>query len=188
MKRVLGLIALATIALDVSAGRPFARGLTSDEFNHEHSSITGFNGQVWYTAVPERGDITCPGGGTPAPGLFPPWCPPGTRTEVRDRVLTGVVTGSDPRLNGVVTIVMNFDLNSTSFTGPIWGTFKWEIPGKGSWKGIWEGEYNGLPGAAYQFIGHGTEALDGQRLEVHAVWVTGGGERLSGRIIERDRD
>ena len=97
-----------------------------------------FESHAWYTAIPERGAITCPGGGEPASSLLPPWCG-GDRTKVRDRVLTGFIDStSDERVAGTIRVVMNMNLDA-SYQGPVWGTYEIQVPGRGAWEGTWQG-------------------------------------------------
>lgn len=161
--------------------------LIADNLPKEGMIITGFSGEAFYNAIPHRGDISCQGGAPALEKLMPPWCEPGSKTIVRNRELTGTLNSKDPRTSGNVSVIMDMDLDSTSYTGKIWGTFLWYIPGKGTWEGTYTGEYNGQTSAAYRYTGHGTGDFQGMHIEVYAIWVAVKGEMLSGHIIEPGR-
>jgi len=172
------------VVLVLGAGCFVARASAADQAIGQPSRVTAFAAETWYTALPQRGDIRCPGGGPPSDALMPPWCEPGTKTLVRDRVLSGVMQSSEPRTTGFCSVTMNMNLESATFTGPIWGTFRWDVAGRGTWEGTWTGEFNGM-GAGYRYVGHGTGEFAGMQIEAYAVWVAGKGERLSGHIVEQ---
>jgi hypothetical protein len=159
----------------------------SDLSPEEGMIITGFTGEAIYNAIPQRGEISCQGGAPASEKLMPPWCEPGSKTIVRNRELTGTLNSTDLRTSGNVSVIMNMDLDSTSYTGKIWGTFFWTVPDRGGWEGAYEGEYNGQTSVAYRYTGHGTGEFHNMKIEVYAIWAAGKGERLSGHIIEPDR-
>lgn len=144
---------------------------------------TDFHALAIYTAIPERGEITCPGGSEPSPSLMPPWCGD-TRTKVRDRVVTGsIVQSSDWRVGGATKTVMNMNLDP-SFEGPIWGTYVIDVPGHGTWEGVWQGQYFGPTLATYRLVAHGSGEFEGFELRALLVWQAGKGESITGRIFE----
>jgi hypothetical protein len=135
-------------------------------------------------ALPQRGTITCPGAGVEAlPGLMPPWCPAGSRTMVRDRMLTfGVVSTNDERVRGGITMKFNMNLDTDTFSGHIWGTYLLEVPGRGSWEGMFEGRVNSASMWTYRVVAFGTGEFVGLQLRADGLWKAGQGDRLSGQI------
>ena len=141
-----------------------------------------FESHAWYTAIPERGDITCPSGGEPASSLMPPWCV-GDRTKVRDRVLTGFIDStSDERVAGTIRVVMNMNLDA-SYQGPAWGTYEIEVPGRGAWEGTWQGKFHGGSLGTYRLVAHGSGEFEGLELRAVIVWQAGQGESSTGEIF-----
>ena len=139
-------------------------------------------------AIPDRGSIACPGGGESSTSLMPPWCPAGTRTRVRDRVLVyTIVETSERRVSGTITFRLNMNLDSDTFSGPIWGTYKLEVPDQGSWEGTWVGRARTAAYWTYNVVLHGTGELEGLLLRADGVWRAGKGDRLSGVILDTDR-
>ena len=70
--------------------------------------------------------------------------------------------------SGPATMNCNLD---QSMTGPCWGTFSFSNS-KGTWEGIWEGQFNFVTGAGYyRAVGHGRGGLRGMTLENHAVYA-----------------
>lgn len=76
------------------------------------------------TSYPVRGFVQCVGGGNPAPADkdLPPWCPPGTRTVVKARIVMGKWVTSDANLNGTMRWYLNFEVDSATFAGDWWGS------------------------------------------------------------------
>lgn len=149
--------------------------------------VSEFQAHVWYTAIPQAGEITCPGGGEPSASLMPPWCVD-SRTKVRNRVLTGLVdTASDPRVQGTIKTVMNLNLDD-SFEGPAWGTYEIEVPGRGTWEGTWQGRHRGLRLATYHLVAHGSGEFEGLQLRADLVWQAGKGESITGEIFGLRKD
>ena len=137
--------------------------------------------------IPQRGTITCPGGGEASPSLMPPWCEAGSRTRVRDRVLVySVVQSNDSRLpvGSMITFRLNMNLDSDTFSGPIWGTYTVEVPDQGTWEGIWVGQAHSATYWTYQVVLHGTGGLDGLFIRAEGIWRAGEGDRLTGQIVE----
>jgi hypothetical protein len=166
---------LCMVALVILAAA--AAGSTTAQPNRSE-----FESHAWYTAIPEGGDITCPGGGEPSTSLFPPWCGE-DRTKVRGRVLTGFIDlTSDERVAGTNRIVMNMNLDA-SFEGPIWGTYEIEVPGRGAWEGTWQGKYHGPLLATYRLVAHGSGEFEGLELRADLAWQAGQGESWTGEIF-----
>lgn len=139
-------------------------------------------------AVAQRGTITCPGGGEPSSSPMPPWCGPGSRTRVRDRVLIlSVVQANDPRVTGTISLHVNMNLDSDTFSGPVWGKYTMEVPDLGTWEGIWVGRVQSATYWTYQVVLHGTEGLDGLFLLAEGRWRAGDGDRLTGQIVDARR-
>lgn len=158
-----------------------ADSLRTDFTSLELATCTPFPACI----VPQRGDISCPRGGEALPSLMPPWCEPGSRTRVRDRVLAyTVVQATDSRVAGTVTLRLNANLDTDSFSGPMWGTYSIEVPDQGRWEGVWAGWAHSVGYWTYRLVLHGTGGLDGLYLQADAVWRAGQGERLTGHIID----
>lgn len=135
-------------------------------------------------AIPERGVISCPGAGVEAaPTLLPPWCPAGTRTNVRDRVLKmWTLQATDNRVAGAVTMRVNLNLDTDTFSGHVWGTYVIEVPGRGSWEGMFEGKVNSALMWTYQVTAFGSGEFEGLQLRANGLWRYGVGDQLSGQI------
>lgn len=135
-------------------------------------------------AVLERGDIACPGGGTPSDSLFPPWCPPDSRTTIRTRVQRCVIFNtSDARISGTMTEVLNANLDA-AFSGPVWGTSRIEVPGRGSWEGNAEGEIHGPSSLSARGVLHGSGEFEGMKLKAEMIFVAGQGATWVGHILD----
>jgi len=128
------------------------------------------NGQIEYLYNTVPPTVRCAGG--EATGGYPP-C-----TAETNRILTrgeaGVwkpVTLSDSvaeLLDGQITFEVNCNFNS-SYRGPCWGTFVWEVPGMGTWEGHWTAPVMDL--VTYEseisMVGYGIgEGLNGKHLKV----------------------
>ncbi len=136
------------------------------------------------TTVAERGDIACPGGGSPSASLFPPWCPPESRTRIRNRVQLGLIaSSSDPRISGSTTEVINANLDS-ALTGPAWGTSKYEVPGRGAWEGTAVGEFHGPNSISLRIVLHGSGEFEGMKIMADGIFVRGQGTTWVGRILD----
>lgn len=135
-------------------------------------------------AIPQRGTISCPGAGVDAlPGLMPPWCPAGTRTNVRDRMLRfGVVSATDERVRGTITMRFNMNLDTDTFKGHIWGSYLLEVPDRGAWEGMFEGKVNSLSMWTYRVLAFGNGEFEGLQLRADGLWKAGQGDRLFGEI------
>jgi hypothetical protein len=135
-------------------------------------------------AIPERGSITCPGAGVEAlSGLLPPWCPAGSRTSVRDRVLKmWVLQATDDRVAGSITMRLNMNLDTDTFSGHVWGSYLVDVPGRGSWEGMFEGKVNSASMWTYRVVAFGTGEFDGLQLRADGLWKSGVGDRLTGQI------
>jgi hypothetical protein len=96
-------------------------------------------------SLPFRGVIRCLGEGNPAPAdqLVPPYCPAGTWTAARGRVLIMRWATSDPNTTGYMAYFMNFNLDSNTYSGPWWGTFVLDVPERGTWEGSFYCESTG---------------------------------------------
>jgi len=135
-------------------------------------------------AIPERGSISCPSAGVEAaPTLLPPWCPAGSRTKVRDRVMKmWVITSTDERVaGGVITTRFNMNLDTDSFSGHAWGSYLIEVPDRGSWEGMFEGKVDG-PTWTYRVVAFGTGEFEGLQMRADGVTQYGVGDSLRGKI------
>jgi hypothetical protein len=121
--------------------------------------------------LPVRGVIKCLGldNPTPADGDFAPWCPAGTWTTVRGRVLSGKWETSDPNTTGSMLLFFALNLDSTTFTGPVWGTFILDVPGKGTWEGSFAGEYAGQR-SVVRYLGNGDGQFQGSTIMAEAIY------------------
>ena len=135
-------------------------------------------------AIPERGSISCPGAGVEAaPTLLPPWCPAGSRTKVRDRVMKmWVLQSNDERVAGVITMRVNMNLDTDSFSGHAWGSYLIEVPGQGSWEGMFEGTVDSPTMWMYRMVAFGTGEFEGLQMRADGVWKYGVGDMLTGKI------
>jgi len=120
------------------------------------------------TTVPPQ--TTCIGG---APTGGSPLCTPETR-RIRTRhevqvwepaSMSGPVA---PLLNGPLTFKVNCNFNA-AYRGPCWGTFTWDVPGVGSWDGLWIAPVMDLVTYESEFsmVGFGNGgSIDGKKLKV----------------------
>ena len=139
-------------------------------------------------AIAEPGDISCPGGGDPLPTLMPPWCEPGTRTKVRDRVLVeAIVDTDDPMVSGTVTCQLNMNVDSTTFTGHAWGTCTIMVPDRGTWSGVLTGSVDGPTQWSYKVVLFGSGEFEGMHLKADGLWSAYSGDRLTGTIHDPGR-
>ena len=82
-----------------------------------------------------RGEVWCDFG-EPTNNPMQP-CPPGSGFHVRGTRSQALITATDPRLTGTMSMTSNCDLDST-YSGRFWGT--WSMPSAdctGSWEGTW---------------------------------------------------
>jgi hypothetical protein len=139
-------------------------------------------------AIPQRGTITCPGGDEPSPLLMPPWCSAGSQTHVRNRVLVyTILSTTDRRVSGTITFNLNMNLDTDSFSGPIWGTYRLEVPDRGSWEGTWEGLAHSGAHWTYRVVLHGAGEFEGLQVRADGEWRAGQGDRLTGVILDPGR-
>jgi len=116
--------------------------------------------------------ITCEGAFIPW-GIadFGTWTHPGGNCHVRDMVAfyQQVMPGSDPRCNGLNTVVTNANWDANG-VGPSWGTFR-VVPNEySSYTGGWDGTWTGMSCAdgtsSIRVEGHGYGDLAGQQVFV----------------------
>ena len=139
------------------------------------------------TSNPVRGMVRCVGGSNPAPADkdWPPWCPPGTRTAVKARVVVGKWVSPDPNVSGTMRWYLNFEVDSATFAGDWWGSFLLDVPGKGTWEGWVWGETLGIQ-MVYRIVGIGTGSFEKSTLMAEALfedWTTKP-PTLRGRYLE----
>jgi len=84
------------------------------------------------------GTVKCPGHEPILMPMQPPSCPATSRTHLRNAEIISVVTSSDQRVTGLMTVVLNANWN-TDFEGPLWGTFSLAVDDGGVWEGTWQG-------------------------------------------------
>lgn len=106
----------------------FVASETYDPFN-----ILG-NGAIGDLVYPPT--VTCPGHEPTTDPLQP--CPVGSRTHNRNGVWISRVESAYPNMSGMMTVVMNSNLNA-GFEGPCWGTYSIALNGGGFWEGTWQG-------------------------------------------------
>jgi hypothetical protein len=70
------------------------------------------------------------------------WYPSGDREHVRGMELLYIITADDQRFSGTNTVVVNANLDGSSFfcCGPMWGTFRNVASESGYWEGTWTGK------------------------------------------------
>lgn len=157
------LLALAILAIPVQAQmQPGLLTATGQEVN---------------TAIVSPGTVECIGG-TP---LIPPpnpftMCSPGTTTiHLRDQhgqaAYQNLAGTAMDMLNGPNEVVTNCNLDGT-MKGHCWGTFLWAVPDKGTWNGVWSGEFDLQTfNIRYSAAGFGQgAALEGMNLMYDAVY------------------
>jgi hypothetical protein len=117
--------------------------------------------------------VPCEGAFIPA-GLVDPGIStyPGGNWHVRDMVGTyqQVMPGSDPRCNGLNTVVTNANWDASG-AGPSWGTFH-VVPNEysnytGGWDGTWTGMSYADGSASIHVVGHGYGDLAGSHVFVN---------------------
>lgn len=91
-------------------------------------------GQIGFFVYP--GTVKCPGHEPTGNQLQP--CPATSRTHLRNTEIISVLSSSDERATGLMTVVLNANWN-TDFEGPVWGTFRIEVASGGTWVGTWQG-------------------------------------------------
>lgn len=97
-----------------------------------------------------------------------------------------VVQSDDERVaaGATITFRLNMNLDSDSFSGPIWGTYTMQVPGQGTWEGIWVGKAHSATYWTYGVVLHGTAGLDGLFIRAEGTWQAGQGDRLTGEIVD----
>jgi hypothetical protein len=118
MKRTLMLIVIAMAALALQNNAAITSVSAANPLPEQGVKITGFAGEALFNAIPKTGEINCLGG-KPTGRSSPPFCEPNSKTKVRGRQLTGTIKTSDPRTTGSISVVINMDLDSSSFTGDV---------------------------------------------------------------------
>lgn len=107
---------------------------------------------------------------------------PGGNTHIRDFVVRYNRTSSEPRVNGPVRFVMNFNLDA-NLSGRIWGTARLEVGG-GAWEGTFQGTTNRLTGIAhYKSVWHGSGDLSGMQIKETCVYTGTPVGTCTGRIL-----
>ena len=108
----------------------------------------------------------------------------GGQTQFRGVTRQYIRQASDPRVSGgTLNVVANLNLDQNG-TGPIWGSFHWEV-GKGAWDGIFHGYFNMATGLGeYQSVGHGSGDFRGLELRERVVYMAQGVGYATGKIIE----
>ncbi|MBZ5618209.1 MAG: hypothetical protein LAQ69_05640 [Acidobacteriia bacterium] len=157
-------------------------------------TIATFNGSEIAdpaTYIPERGMIRCVGMDNPPPtsdAKSPPWCPNGTQTSARARVMLLKWETADPNISGTIRYNFSFDLDSATWNGPWWGNFALEVPGKGAWVGWLVGETAGRPAiggkSVHRMFAVGEGQFQGCHLMAEVVWgLTPGKGNVTGRYL-----
>jgi len=128
--------------------------------------------------VIDPGVTTCPGGP----------CDPKSPVHIRGQVfeMTGSLQGDAGSLFGPSAIIrMNCNLDSL-LTGPCWGTFEWNLPGEGKWKGVWNGKFDLLNyTGSYHSIGHGQGGcLEGLKFTMDSVMPGGPYANSSVKVLD----
>ncbi len=100
-----------------------------------------------------EGTTTCAGGELDLSNPFEPFCATGD-IELRDTVFFGCMTSDDSRANGFGAFLINGNLDTYTYSGPVWGQLivipsencdarsdykSWVFPTE-YWKGFWWGQ------------------------------------------------
>ena len=146
--------------------------------------------------LPFRGSIRCIGPNNPAPNdqLWPPYCPTDTWTSIKGRVLTMRWATTDPNTTGLLTYYIHLNVDTNTYTGPWWGAFVLQVPGKGDWEGTFTCESTGVrpDGVGGQAVCRLLANGDGAFQQCHLMAeVTYGGffvkpATVVGRYLRRD--
>ncbi len=141
------------------------------------SSLLTATGQEVNVSMVSPGTVECIGG-TPVAAPPTPFtlCSPGTTViRLRDRISQAAYqnlagTAAD-MFNGLNDIVTNCNLNS-AMNGYCWGTYRWTIPNKGVWSGVWFGDFDlQTLNTRYTAPGFGQgDALEGMQVMYDAVY------------------
>ena len=107
--------------------------VTASEFFDPSGQVLGM-GPIGEFGDP--GTVKCPGHEPTENPLQP--CPDTSRTHLRNAEIISVVSSSDERVTGDMTVVLNANWDQ-NFSGPIWGTFSLAVEGGGTWEGTWQG-------------------------------------------------
>ena len=136
------------------------------------ATFTNITGSEYFIQI-EEGVVNCQHGVTPTEIPNNP-CGDGVRGTIRGRQITALEFFSDPRFNGVATIVsnINFDRNGA---GQTWGTFELFLNAD---DGVFEGTYTGTvdfkTGALdLELVGHGQGGIaEGLQLKADDVHLS----------------
>jgi hypothetical protein len=134
-------------------------------------------GQEVNTSIASPGTVECIGGTplVPPPNPFTLCSSQTTAVHIRDQIgqaayqnLAG--TAMD-MFNGQNDVVTNCNLDGT-MKGYCWGTFRWTIAGKGSWSGVWFGDFDLQTfNIRYTAAGFGQgSAIEGMQMIYDAVY------------------
>ena len=104
-----------------------------------------YTGTLTWTGMLNPGTFECLNGqptGVPwyRPDLGPACSPADCRVRIRGLVFQYRQETDDPRTTGVLTIVVNANLDQWPGSGPFWGTGRLEVDDGGVWEGNWTGE------------------------------------------------
>jgi len=94
----------------------------------------------------------------------------------------GIVQTTDPRVSGEVTMQFNMNLDTSTFSGPFWGSYSIELPGRGAWEGTVEGRAHSGAFWTYRVVLFGSGDFEGLQIRANGEWRAGQGDRLEGRI------
>ena len=141
------------------------------------SSLLTATGQEVNAAIVSPGTVECIGG-TP---LIPPpnpftWCSPETtavhlRNQIGHAIYQNLAGTAMDMFNGQNEVVNNCNLDG-NMKGNCWGTFHWTIAGKGTWNGVWFGEFDLQTfNVRYTAAGYGEGGtLEGMQMMYDAVY------------------
>jgi len=135
-----------------------------------------------WSPIGDLGQITCPGGEFTGNPIQP--CPPDTNVHVRDATAESHVFADDPRMTGVLTYTLNYNIDA-DFTGSAWGTWSMEVAAcEGVWEGVWNSKRVLLPDqpgpvgmgvwiGIMKIVGHGRGAcVDGLQMKGTEIATT----------------
>ena len=100
---------------------------------------------------------------------------PDGNVHIRGMVGQSPSQGTDPRIVGHATIVLNINLRKDG-TGPQWGTYLLEV-GEDGWEGTWAG----LVGEWYKGVAKGFGEFSGMKMWMHVDFMN---DTCSGTILE----
>ena len=140
-------------------------------------SLLTASGQEVTVGLVSPGTLECIGGKplVPPPNPFTLCSPETTAVHIRGQVgqasYQNIAGTATDMFNGMNEIVTNCNLDG-GMKGYCWGTFRWTIPDRGLWAGVWYGEFDLQTFTIkYTASGYGEgNALEGMQMSYDAVY------------------